>query len=299
LRHGDPDGHLDVVTAPDPDGRPELDRLPVLDVVALLLDAEARVLPAVSRARQEIALGAEAMVRAWTSGGRWIFVGAGTSGRIGWAEAAEIPGTFGLARNRILARVAGGLDCSDADEDDAAAAAGDLADLDPHADDVAIAVAASGATPYTVELAAQAAARGATVIAVVTVPGSPLAELADIAIETTVGEELVRGSTRLGAGTAQKLVLNALTTAAAVRLGRVHGDLMIDVEPANEKLRQRSAGIVAEIAGCDLVAARAALDRCQGNARAAVLVLLRSLEPSAAIALSRTHTGLRAALDIS
>ena len=120
---------------------------------------------------------------------------------------------------------------------------------------------------------------------------------ADLAVEIPVGAEVLRDSTRLTAGTAQKIALNAITTAAMVRAGRVHGDLMVDVEPANAKLHRRAAGIVAEIAGCDEVTAGAALDACGGNARAAVLSVVRGLEPSVAMAEAIRHESLRAALD--
>jgi N-acetylmuramic acid 6-phosphate etherase len=131
------------------------------------------------------------------------------------------------------------------------------------------------------------------------VPDSPLAHLADVAIVLDVGPEVLRDSTRLGAGTAQKITLNALTTAAMVRLGRVHGDLMVDVEPANIKLRERATGIVAEIAGCDRSAAGAALSACNGSARAAIVHLVLGLEPAAAQARAGQFASLRDALATS
>ena len=272
------------------------DELAAKDVVAALLDAEARVLPAVRAAGEDVARGADLLADRWRAGGRWIFVGAGTSGRIAWSQAAELPGTFGLPRERVVARIAGGLEATDDDEDDLASAASDVAALAFARTDVLVAVAASGSTPYTLAVASAARAAGAAVIAAVTVRDSPLAALADIAIETVVGAEALRGSSRLGAGTAQKLTLDALTTAAGARIGRVHGELMIDVVGANAKLRDRSAAIVAEIAECDIVDARDALARCDGSARAAVLVLVRGLDPAQAAALAARHETLRAAL---
>ena len=272
------------------------DELPAKDVVAALLDAEERVLPAVRAAGEDVARAADLLAERWRAGGRWVFVGAGTSGRIAWSQAAELPGTFGLPRDRILSRVAGGLDATDDDEDDLASAATDVAGLALTRTDVLVAVAASGGTPYTLAVASAARAVGAAVVAVVTARDSPLAALADVSIETVIGAEALRGSSRLGAGTAQKVTLDALTTSAAARLGRVHGDLMVDVVGANAKLRERSAGIVAEIASCDLDLARDALARCDGNARAAVLVIVRGLEPEQAVALAARHETLRAAL---
>jgi N-acetylmuramic acid 6-phosphate etherase len=274
----------------------ELDRLPTRDVVQLLLEAERRVVPAVAQVADRIAAAADLIADRMRAGGRIVFVGAGTSGRIAVAEAAELPGTFGLDRSRVVARVAGGADSTDHDEDDLGIAERDIAEIAPTGTDVLLAVAASGSTPYTLAVAQAARQAGAAVIAIVNVAGSPLAALGD-AIEVAAGPEVLRDSTRLTAGTAQKVVLNALTTAAMVRLGRVHGDLMVDVEPVNAKLRRRAAGIVAEIAGCDPDVADEALRVCDDNARAAVLHLVRGLDPLAAIAAAARHESLRAALD--
>ena len=277
-------------------GRPELDLLPTEQVVGLLLDAEQRVVPVLRRATAELAAAARLLADRLAAGGRVAFAGAGTSGRIAAAEAAELPGTFGLDRARVPARVAGGADSTDRDEDDLGAATRDLAGLALGPGDVLVAVAASGATPYTVALAAGARAAGAAVVAVVTVAPSPLQALADAPVVAAVGPEVVRGSTRLAAGTAQKLALNAITTAAMARWGRVHGDLMIDVEPANAKLHDRATGIVAEIAGCAPDTAAAALAACAGSARAAVLHLVLGLDPVAAQARAAAHPSLRTAL---
>jgi N-acetylmuramic acid 6-phosphate etherase len=161
---------------------------------------------------------------------------------------------------------------------------------------VVVAVAASGSTPYTVAAAETARAAGAAVIAIVVAHSSPLAALASVAVEVSMGAEVLRGSTRLTAGTAQKIVLNALTTAAMARAGRVHGDLMIDVVAANAKLRDRSAGIVAEIVGCPVETAYRALADCDWNARAAVLQLVAGLASDAAADRAASHRSLREAL---
>ncbi len=158
-------------------------------------------------------------------------------------------------------------------------------------------MAASGSTPYTMHVAQGARECGATVVAVVTVASSPLAALSDVAVEAVVGPEVLRGSTRLGAGTAQKLALNALTTAAMAQLGRVHGDLMVDVVTANTKLEERAAGVVAEVTGCDLAAARAAIAACGGNTRAAVVSVTARVSPAEAAALVASHRSLREALE--
>lgn len=279
--------------------RPELDVLPAEQVVALLVEGQAGALPAV-RAAEPALCAAVAVVRdVIAAGGRLALAGAGTSGRLAAAEAAELPGTFGVPPSACLALVAGAgsaiIDDSLEDDADAGAAAVRAAGLG--AGDVLIAVAASGRTPYTVAAAGTACALGVPVVAVVNVAGSPLAELADVAVEAVTGAEVLRGSSRLAAGTAQKIVLNTLTTAAMAGAGRVHGDLMVHVLAVNEKLRGRAGAIVAEIAGCSPAEAAAALDACGGDSRAAVLHLVRGLPPEKAAAVAAEHVSLRAALE--
>jgi N-acetylmuramic acid 6-phosphate etherase len=256
--------------------------------------------PALRRAAPALTTAAALLADAVTSGGRLVFTGAGTSGRLAAAEAAELPGTFGVSEQRCIAVIAGaGTDSTpinDAAEDDAESGAAGVRVLDLTAADVVIAVAASGRTPYTVAAATEALAAGAAVIAIVNAAGTPLARLATAAVEVTVGDELLRGSTRLTAGTAQKVALNTLTTAAMARAGRVHGDLMIDVVAANAKLRERALHIVAEIAGRSPADAAAALAACDDDARAAVLHLVHDLSPEVAKAAAATASSLREAL---
>ena len=277
----------------------ELDRLPPPDVVALLIDGQEAALSAVREARPAIAAAVPVLRDAVLRGGRLAFAGAGTSGRLAAAEAAELPGTFGLAPERCLSLIAGADSAiiDDAAEDDAAdgTAQARAAGLGP--DDVLIAVAASGRTPFTLAAASCARATGTPVIAVVNAPATPLAALATVAIEAVTGDEVLRGSSRLAAGTAQKIVLNTLTTAALAAAGRVHDDLMVDVVPANDKLRDRAAGIVAEVAGRPPADAAAALAACGGDTRAAIVHLVRGLPPADARALVAAHPSLRAALD--
>src|SRR5579875_4179540 len=203
--------------------RPQLDELAPDAVVGLLLDAEARVVPAVREQTAQIAAAAGLLADRLAGAGRVAFAGAGTSGRIAAAEAAELPGTFGLPRHRVRVCIAGGANSTDHAEDDLELAAADCADLALTSADVLVAVAASGSTPYTLHVARAARAAGAAVIAVTAVDPSPLGELADVTIAVRLGPEVLRGSSRLTAGTAAKIALNALTTAAMARLGRVHG----------------------------------------------------------------------------
>lgn len=280
--------------------RPRLDVLDAEAVVAHVLDAEERVVPAVRAALPALAAAAELLAGRVAAGGRSIFIGAGTSGRLAVCEAAELPGTFGLPAERCIGVMAGpgpnSLAGTDYDEDDGPGGRRDVLALAPSARDVLVAVAASGTTPYTLAAAGAAREAGSAVVAVVGATGSPLAALATVAVEIATGPEVLRGSTRLTAGTAQKLALNAITTGAMARAGRVHGDLMIDVVAANAKLRTRSAGIVAEIAGCPPEQARAALVACDWHARAAVLVLSSGLAPAEALARAAAHRSLREAL---
>ncbi|MFL6164488.1 MAG: N-acetylmuramic acid 6-phosphate etherase [Jatrophihabitantaceae bacterium] len=277
-----------------------LDLLGTEEAVRTVLAGQAGVLAAVATAQPELVRATELLVSAYAAGGRLVLLGAGTSGRLAVQEAAELPGTFGIPAERVQARVAGGgpgqLIGTDAAEDDAAQGRSDIDELGVGRPDVLIAVAASGRTPYTRAAAELARQRGATVVSVTNVAGSELAALADVAIEVPVGEEVVTGSTRLAAGTAQKLVLNTLTTTAMIRLGHVHGRHMVDVVAANDKLRHRIAGVVADSAGCAEPAAWQALQRCGWNARAAIVHLLTGRSPADAASLAAAHRTVREAI---
>lgn len=280
--------------------RPELDVLPPEDVVELLLQAEERVVPAVRRAAADIVAAARVLAATVTDGGRLVFAGAGTSGRLAVLQAAELPGTFGLDRDRVVGLLAGAaasLAGADADEDDAAGARAGVDALRLRPGDVLVAVAVSGSTPYTLAAAEAARASGAQIVAVVGQPGSRLAGIADVAVETDVGAEVLHGSTRLSAGTAHKVALDAMTTAAMALAGRVHGHHMIDVVPANAKLQDRLVDIVADIAGGDAAAARTALHRCDWDARVAVVSLRLDVTPDEARKRVAAAASLRAALD--
>jgi N-acetylmuramic acid 6-phosphate etherase len=277
-----------------------LDELSTAEVVSAVIAGQAGVAEAVQAAQPQIAAATELLVEAFDRGGRWLLLGAGTSGRLAVMEAAEVPGTYGIDEDRIQARVAGGgpehLIGTDAAEDDTDLARRNVAELAVIDSDVVVAVAASGTTPYTCAVAEDARRRGAGVVTVTTVLGSPLAALADVAVEVAVGDEVVAGSTRLAAGTAQKLVLNTLTTAAMVRLGRVHEHFMVDVMAANDKLRHRISDVVATTTGSSPEQAWAALERCGWNARAAIVHLVTGIDPDAAARRCAAHRTVRAAL---
>lgn len=228
-----------------------------------------RVLPAVGRALPQIARAVDIVVEALRSGGRLIYVGAGTSGRIALLDALEIPPTFGLSPKTVQAIVPKGS----AREDDTALGRAEIRRRKVGRRDVVVGIAASGSTPFTLAALAEARRRGARTIAFTTTPRSPLATRAELAITPAVGEEVIRGSTRMKAGTAQKLILNMVSTAAMARLGHVYGDLMVGVRPLNEKLRRRATAIVASAAGISAAGAARTLRAAGGEVKVAVVML--------------------------
>ena len=249
----------------------DLGSLDARRVVERLLDEERAVAPAVARAAAAIAELAERAADAIRAGGRLVYAGAGTSGRLATLDAAECPPTFGIAPDRVIALMAGGdgalVRAVEGAEDDAEAARDAVRRVELGRNDLLVGVTASGRTPFV--LAAVAAARAAGAATGLITCGRGDAVAADVVVAIDVGPEALRGSTRLKAGTATKLALNALSTAAMVRLGRVRGDLMIDVGLGSAKLRDRATRIVAELVGCDREEATARLDAA-GGVRAAV-----------------------------
>jgi N-acetylmuramic acid 6-phosphate etherase len=215
-------------------------------------------------------------------GGRLVYVGAGTPGRLAIVDAAECRPTFGLPDGRIVAVMAGGPDAMvqaiERGEDDAAAGRGDLDRLQLAAEDVVVGISASGRTPYVVAALEHARSRRCPTIAVVNNAGSPLAADADVAIVADTGPEILSGSTRLKAGTAQKLVLNTISTLAMVQLGRTYGDLMVDVQTTNDKLVARARDIVVAATGVDDTTAERMLETAGGRAKVAIVALLADLD---------------------
>jgi len=256
------------------------------DVVAALHAEDHVAVAAVDAVLDDVARAADLIADAYRRGGRWLFVGAGTSGRIALAEAAECPPTFGTPPDRIVAVMAGGPGAleraREGAEDDADAAGEDLRALGLAAGDVVIGLAASGRTPYVLGAVRAARAVGAATVGVTAVPGSALCREVDVAIAADTGPEAVLGSTRLKAGTAQKLVTNMLTTAAMVRLGRIYDNLMVDMRATNEKLRVRAVRLVAMGAEVDADRARAALAACDGEVKVAIASLVLGVGPEQA-----------------
>jgi N-acetylmuramic acid 6-phosphate etherase len=256
-----------------------LDRKSTLEILRALNREDARVALAVQRELPKIARAVDAIVKALGSGSRLFYIGAGTSGRLAVLDAAECPPTFGTPPEMVQAIIAGGASAlqraSEGAEDSAAAGARDLQRAGLTAKDVVVGLAASGTTPYVLGALAFAKRRGAVTVGVTSSPRSPLARAARIAIAPDTGPEAVSGSTRLKAGTAQKLVLNLLSTAAMVRLGRVYENWMVHVALTNQKLRQRGVRILEEATGASASTAEHAV-RQAGNDLAAALVMLKA-----------------------
>jgi N-acetylmuramic acid 6-phosphate etherase len=265
----------------------DLEARSTLEILEIMNSEDARVADAVGERLTEIRDAVDAIVVRVRDGGRLVYLGAGTSGRLATMEAAEAPPTFGVPPDIVVGVIAGGTGAVQAAhegaEDDADGGAAEVRRLAIGASDVLVGVSASGRTPFVLGAVGEARRRGALTVGVCCDDGAPLASQSDIAICPLVGPEILAGSTRLKAGTAEKLVLNMLTTAAMIRLGRVHGNLMVDVRPTNAKLRERARRIVAEVTGVDEADATAALAATGWSARAAILVLSRGMTVDEAI----------------
>lgn len=273
----------------------ELDRLPTRQQVALLASQDRIAVEAVEVAGEAIAVAVELVADRLAEGGRLIYVGAGTSGRLAMLDAAECGPTFGLDADRVMAVLAGGAhafgSAREGDEDDADAGHDDLAAVEPRASDAIVGVAASGRTPYVLGALSVARSVGAATVAVVNSPASPMAARADHTIEVLTGPEVVAGSTRLKAGTAQKLVLNAISTLSMVKLGRTLGDLMVEVDASNDKLRRRVLRTVVAATGEDEAAAAEALRAAGGQAKVAIVTLLCDYDVDRAVQALRAADG--------
>jgi N-acetylmuramic acid 6-phosphate etherase len=270
----------------------QLDLLASSELVELLLRDQQAAIDAVRSQRDEIARAVEAIAARLQHGGRLHYVGAGTSGRLAVLDASEMPPTFGTSPDLVCAHIAGGeaaLRRAIENVEDDAQAGG--AEMRGHVDarDAVVGLSASGGAQFVVAALDAARACGAYTVAITSVGGSALAHAADDAIVTPTGAEVLAGSTRLKAGTAQKIVLNALSTGVMVRLGKVYEDLMVDVVAANVKLRERALRIVCEITGVSLDEARRALEASGGRAKLAIVMLSRGVDAAQARALLAAH----------
>lgn len=263
-----------------------LDLLPTREILRIINHEDATVAAAVARELSRIARAVDAVVRAIRSGGRLIYVGAGTSGRLATLDAAECPPTFGVPSRLVQAVVAGGrralTHAVEGAEDSAAQGARDLAARKITANDVVVGLAASGSTPYVVGALAYARSQRAFTVGVTSSPKSPLAHIAALTIAPRVGPEAIAGSTRMKAGTAQKMVLNMLSTAAMVRLGHVYDNWMIDVALTNQKLRRRGLRILEQASGANVSEAERALRQAKHELRVALVMLKTGADPAKA-----------------
>lgn len=253
-----------------------IDRLPTRDVLELLHQENARVATAIRRVLPQISKAVDAIVEAWGQGRRLFYVGAGTSGRLGVLDAVECPPTFQVSTRRVQAILAGGnramFRSVEGAEDSPEDGARDLARKQVRTGDVVVVLSASGNTPYALGALRLANQRGARTIAVTVNPDSPAARQAKIAICPVTGPEAIAGSTRLKAGTAQKVVLNLLSTAAFIRLGHVYRNLMVNVQMSNRKLRQRGRRVLQEVLGCSLQQAEQLIRQSDGNLKVALVI---------------------------
>ncbi len=268
-----------------------IDTLSTREIVEAIAAEDARVVPAVAAVGDEIARLAEIVAERMREGGRLIYAGAGTSGRLGVLDAAECPPTYGTDPGQVVALIAGGpaalTGAVEAVEDDPDLGRRDVAGLDVGPRDVVLGIAASGRTPYVLGVVAEARARGAFVAGLACTHPSPLADAVDLIIAPIVGPEVVAGSTRMKAGTAQKLVLNALSTTVMIRLRKTFGNLLIEMQTTNEKLRGRAARIVAAATGVNATQGRRLLEAADGEIKTAILMGRTGFDPAAA--RSRLH----------
>ncbi len=279
--------------------RPEFARIDdssAAELAALMAAEDAKVPQAVAACLPQITAAIDAIEGRMRQGGRLIYAGAGSAGRMGVADASECPPTFGTAPRQVTALIAGGppalIRAVEGAEDDEHAGATDLEAAGICGQDAVVGISASGRTPYVLGAHRRARGGGALAVALSANPGSAVGRVADLAIEVITGPELVAGSTRLKAGTAQKLVLNMISTITMIRLGKTFGNLMVDVSATNAKLRARAHRIVSDVTGQDGPEVDAALTAAGGNAKRAILMLLTGAGPGeadAALAAANGH----------
>ena len=256
----------------------QLDTMSELEIVTAMNDEDARVPLAIAKKLPEIAQAARWAVEAFEQGGRLFYMGAGTSGRLGVLDAAECPPTFGVDPGMVVGLIAGGekafIKAVEGAEDSRELGRQDLESRQLTQKDFVIGIAASGRTPYVLGGLAYAKELGCRTAAIACNPGSAIGKAADLAIEVEVGPEVLTGSTRLKSGTAQKLILNMISTASMVRMGKAYQNLMVDVMQTNEKLHTRAENIVMDATGAERAEARSAIDAAGGSVKCAITMLL-------------------------
>jgi N-acetylmuramic acid 6-phosphate etherase len=272
-----------------------VDSLSALDIVQLMNDEDKQVPLAIEKCLPQIAQAVECIVAAFQQGGRLVYIGAGTSGRLGVLDASECQPTFGVSPEMVKGIIAGGERALrhpiEGAEDSKEQAVVDLQTIQFSSKDVLVGIAASGRTPYVIGALEYAKSLGSVTVSIASNPNSAMANIVDIAIDTVVGPEVLTGSSRLKSGTAQKLVLNMLTTASMILMGKCYQNLMVDVQASNEKLKARAIRIVMQATDCDKALAEETLKQADQNAKLAIMMILSGLDRAQAEALLEKHQG--------
>lgn len=272
-----------------------VDSLSALEIVQLMNQEDKQVPLAIEKCLPQIAQAVECIVAAFQQGGRLVYIGAGTSGRLGVLDASECPPTFGVSPEMVKGIIAGGERALrhpiEGAEDSKAQAVVDLQTIHFSSKDVLVGIAASGRTPYVIGALEYAKSLGSVTVSIASNPNSAMANIVDIAIDTVVGPEVLTGSSRLKSGTAQKLVLNMLTTASMILMGKCYQNLMVDVQASNEKLKARAIRIVMQASDCDKALAEETLKQADQNAKLAIMMILSGLDRAQAEALLEKHQG--------
>ena len=272
-----------------------VDSLSALEIVQLMNKEDKQVPLAIEKCLPQIAQAVECIVAAFQQGGRLVYIGAGTSGRLGVLDASECPPTFGVSPEMVKGIIAGGERALrhpiEGAEDSKTHAVVDLQTIQFSSKDVLVGIAASGRTPYVIGALEYAKSLGSVTVSIASNPNSAMANIVDIAIDTVVGPEVLTGSSRLKSGTAQKLVLNMLTTASMILMGKCYQNLMVDVQASNEKLKARAIRIVMQATDCDKALAEETLKQADQNAKLAIMMILSGLDRSQAEALLEKHQG--------
>ena len=273
----------------------DVDRLSAIEIVQLMNEEDKQVPLAIEKCLPQIAQAVERIVTAFQQGGRLVYIGAGTSGRLGVLDASECPPTFGVSPEMVKGIIAGGERALrhpiEGAEDSKAQALVDLQTIQFSSKDVLVGIAASGRTPYVIGALEYAKSLGSVTVSIASNPNSAMANIVDIAIDTVVGPEVLTGSSRLKSGTAQKLVLNMLTTASMILMGKCYQNLMVDVQASNEKLKARAIRIVMQATDCDKALAEETLKQADQNAKLAIMMILSGLDRAQAEALLEKHHG--------
>ena len=272
-----------------------VDSLSALEIVQLMNQEDKQVPLAIEKCLPQIAQAVECIVAAFQQGGRLVYIGAGTSGRLGVLDASECPPTFGVSPEMVKGIIAGGERALrhpiEGAEDSKTHAVVDLQTIQFSSKDVLVGIAASGRTPYVIGALEYAKSLGSVTVSIASNPNSAMANIVDIAIDTVVGPEVLTGSSRLKSGTAQKLVLNMLTTTSMILMGKCYQNLMVDVQASNEKLKARAIRIVMQATDCDKALAEETLKQADQNAKLAIMMILSGLDRSQAEALLEKHQG--------